>query len=45
MPRGKGVEISRQSDNPEHTTQKGKRVNQLEQTDTVNEGKAGNDGE
>ena len=45
MPRGKGVEISRQSDNPEHAAQKGKRVNQLEQTDTVIEGNADNDGE
>ena len=45
MPRGKGVEISRQSDNPEHAAQKGKRVIQLEQTETVNEGNAHNDGE
>ena len=45
MPRGKGVEISRQSDNPEHAAQKRKRVNQLEQTETVIEGNADNDGE
>ena len=44
MLRGK-VEISRQSDNPEHAAQKGNRVNQLEQTETVIEENADNDGE
>ena len=45
MPRDKGVEISMQSDNPEHATQKGKRVNQLEQMETLIEGNANSDGE
>ena len=45
MPRGKGVEISRQSDNPKHAAQQVKRVNQLEQMETLIEENANNDGE